>query len=418
MSAGRRHAAADEQPGGRPQAAATFRDRLESYRPDLVRLLLEQEEPAYRFAQVYEHLTRRPGVPWQESTSLPAGLRSRLAPFGQSSLRVARRADDDEGTTKLVLRTQDGLLLESVVMRYRRGVTLCLSSQIGCALGCTFCATGAMGFKRNLSTAEILDQVQAAQALLGPEGRHASDIVFMGMGEPLLNLSAVLPALGLLHDPDGLAFSRRSLSVSTIGIPAGIRRLARDEPQVNLALSLHAADDALRRRLMPAARRYPLHQVLEACEEHFRLTRRKLFVEYLLIGGVNDRPRHAERLAALVRARVAVVNLIPWNPTCEGYEAPEASSVRAFAEQLRARGVEVTVRDSRGWSIAAACGQLAGDGEREKRRPGSSPAPGSTPVPAGRRGGHSAGTPADENRGRARRGPAPSKPKKRRERGG
>jgi 23S rRNA (adenine2503-C2)-methyltransferase len=377
-----------EEDGGHP----TVRDRLELYRPDLARLLVEGGEAAYRFRQVYEHLMRRPGVPWQSSTTLPSALRARLSELGHSTLKVARRMDDEEGTTKLVLRASDGAVIESVVMRYRRRVTLCVSSQVGCALGCTFCATGQMGFRRNLTTAEIVDQVRTAQALLEGEKRRATDIVFMGMGEPLLNLEAVLTALALLHDADGLAFSRRSLSVSTIGIPAGIRRLALQEPQVNLALSLHAPDDTLRRKLMPAARRYPLHQVLAACEEHFRLTHRKLFVEYLLLGGTNDLPRHAEALAGLVRGRVATVNLIPWNPTGEGYDPPTPQSVRAFADILLSRGVEATIRDSRGWSIAAACGQLASDGVRRRRaakpsaarenRPRSAGAPG-----RGRQGG-------------------------------
>jgi 23S rRNA (adenine2503-C2)-methyltransferase len=347
----------------------TFRDRLTLYRPDLAGVLEQRGEAGYRYGQLYDHLMRHPDSAWERSTALPSELRLRLAESGTSVLRLKRTLNDEQGTSKLVFNTADDLAIESVIMRYRADATLCVSSQIGCALGCTFCATGQMGFRRNLTTAEILDQVRAAQVILAGGHRRATNVVFMGMGEPLLNLPAVLPALRLLHDPDGLAFAKRSLSVSTIGIPAGIGRLARDEPQVNLAVSLHAPDDKLRRQLMPAARRYPIHQLLEACDEHFRLTRRKLFVEYLLLGGVNDSPRHASALAALLRGRVLTVNLIPLNEICGDYQPSPPEAVAAFRRTLTERGLEVSVRNSRGWSIAAACGQLAGPHDGRQREP-------------------------------------------------
>ena len=246
---------------------------------------------------------------------------------------------------------------------------MCVSTQVGCALGCAFCATGSLGFTRNLTAAEIVDQVREARAILADEGRRVTNVVYMGMGEPLLNLDAVLLSLKLLHDPNGIGHSARSLSVSTVGIPAGIRRLAREEPQVNLALSLHAPDDELRTRLIPANRRFPLRDVLSACDDHFTMTRRKLFVEYLLLAGVNDSPRQANVLADLLRGRVVAVNLIPWNPGCGDFRPSPPEALIAFLNALKTRGIEVSTRESRGRSIAAACGQLvAGGGRRSTVR--------------------------------------------------
>lgn len=323
--------------------------------------------PAYRYHQVYEHLTQHPGVSFTAATNLPGPLREALDEAGHSTLAVARRSDDPDGTTKLLLKaTDDDAAIESVVMRYPRRSTVCVSTQVGCALGCAFCATGSLGFSRNLTAAEIVDQVREARAILAEEGRRVTNIVYMGMGEPLLNLDAVLLSLKLLHDPNGLGHSARSLSISTIGVPAGIRRLAREEPQVNLALSLHAPDDELRTRLIPANRRFPLRDVLSACDDHFTMTRRKLFIEYLLLAGVNDSPRQANVLADLIRGRVVAVNLIPWNPGCGDFRPSPTEALVAFLNALKTRGIEVSVRESRGRSIAGACGQLVAGGTRRR----------------------------------------------------
>lgn len=355
---------------GLPAAAASppARPDIGSYRPDLAAILRGQEAPGYRYQQVYEHLTQHPGVAFTAATNLPGPLREALDEAGHSTLVVAARSDDPDGTTKLLLKsTDDGAAIETVIMRYAKRSTVCVSTQVGCALGCAFCATGSLGFTRNLTAAEIVDQVREAQAILTDEGRRITNVVYMGMGEPLLNLDAVLLSLKLLHDPHGMGHSARSLSVSTVGIPAGIRRMAREEPQVNLALSLHAPSNELRTRLIPANRRFPLSDVLSACDDHFAMTRRKLFVEYLMLAGVNDSPRQANVLADLMRGRVVAVNLIPWNPGCGDFRPSPPESLVAFLNALKTRGVEVSVRESRGRSIAAACGQLVAGGAR--RRP-------------------------------------------------
>lgn len=364
MSANRssRHSTAD---GRSAPVSPAARPDIGSYRPDLAAILSEQAAPAYRYRQVYEHLTQHPGLAFTAATNLPGPLREALHEAGHSTLALATRTDDPDGTSKLLLKAvSDGAALETVIMRYPRRSTVCVSAQIGCALECAFCATGSLGFTRNLTAAEIVDQVREARAILAKEGRRVTNVVYMGMGEPLLNLDAVLLSLKLLHDPSGLGHSARSLSVSTIGIPAGIRRLAREEPQVNLALSLHSADEELRTRLIPANRRFPLHDVLSACDDHFTMTRRKLFVEYLLLAGVNDSPRQANVLADLLRGRVIALNLIPWNPACGGFRPSPPESLVAFLNALKTRGVEVSVRESRGRSIAAACGQLVAGGGR------------------------------------------------------
>ena len=265
-------------------------------------------------------------------------------------------------------------------MRYRKRITVCISSQVGCPVGCGFCATGAMGFCRSLSTAEIIDQVRAASVIAGEEDRRISNVVYMGMGEPLLNLQAVLESIRVLTDPQGLGLAHRALSLSTIGIPTGILRLARAEPQVNLAISLHAADDRTRALLVPRNCRYPLSQILEAAWDHFELTHRKLLVEYVLLGGINDSVHDARRLASLLRGHVVAVNLLAWNPlpqlaarpdrqvaetkvgapTLAAFRPSSPEAITAFRRALLSARVEAVVRQSKGSGIQAACGQLAG----------------------------------------------------------
>lgn len=338
---------------------------LRLYRPDLASALDAELAPPYRHAQVYEHLLRHPEVPLSDSTVLPGALQSRLAPLLYRGARVAGRTDDRKGTTKLLVALDEDEAVETVVMRYPERTTVCVSTQIGCPVGCVFCATGRMGFRRNLTTAELVDQVRLAAALVAPEGRRITNVVFMGMGEPLLNTRALFPAIDLLRDSRGLSIRSRGISVSTVGIPSGIVELAKRAPQANLALSLHAPWDALRRRLIPIARTYPLQTVLEAVDTHFALTRRKLLVEYTLLRGLNDGPECAAALADLVRGRVAAVNLIVLNEvqgslTQEGSLAPSPPHVvAAFRAELEERGVDVSLRAGKGSTIVAACGQLA-----------------------------------------------------------
>jgi 23S rRNA (adenine2503-C2)-methyltransferase len=316
-------------------------------------LLADWGEPSFRAAQVWEWLARGASA-YEEMSNLPGPLRERLADeLPLSTLAIEREALARDGTEKALFVTVDGRPVEAVLMRYRDGRrSLCISSQSGCPLTCTFCATGRMKFGRNLTASEILDQ-----ALHFRRAEPVTNAVFMGMGEPLMNLDAVLAACERLPDV-GIATS--NTAISTVGWIPGIDRMAREGPPVRLALSLHAADDALRSELMPVNDRYPLAEVLDACREWNMARRRQVFVEYLMLGGVNDRYEQAVALADLLQPRrVFKVNLIPYNPTEAGFRASSREAVATFKEALERRGVRTTVRLTRGRDIEAACGQLA-----------------------------------------------------------
>jgi len=316
--------------------------------------LEELGEPSFRCRQVWEWAARGAGS-YGEMTNLPEELRHELerrVPL--SSLELDHEALASDGTEKALFRTTDGRPLEAVLMRYREGRrSLCLSSQSGCPLTCTFCATGSMKFGRNLTASEILDQ-----ALHFRRKEEVDHAVFMGMGEPLLNLDAVLGACERLPD---LGIHPSSTTISTVGWIPGIDRLAEhDGPTIRLALSLHAPDDVLRSELMPVNDRYPLPDVLDACRRWHERRRRKVFVEYLMLAGVNDRYEQAIQLAALLQPRGAFkVNLIPYNPTDSEFEGSSREAIDAFRSALGERGVPATVRLTRGRDIDAACGQLA-----------------------------------------------------------
>jgi 23S rRNA (adenine2503-C2)-methyltransferase len=287
-------------------------------------------------------------------TNVPSELREELeaaVPF--TTLAVEREALASDGTQKALFHTGDGRPVEAVLMRYRDGRrSVCLSSQSGCPLTCTFCATGSMRFGRNLSAWEILDQ-----ALHFRRGEPLTNAIFMGMGEPMMNLDAVLAACERLPE---LGISHRHTAVSTVGWIPGIERMAREGPAVRLALSLHAPEDALRSELMPVNERYPLAGVLAACRAWHEARRRPVFVEYLMLAGVNDRYEQAIQLAALLEPRGAwKVNLIPYNPTDAGFGGSSREAIAAFRDALAERGVPATVRLTRGREIDAACGQLA-----------------------------------------------------------
>ena len=314
-------------------------------------------EPRFRSRQVWEWAARGAGS-YEEMTNLPAELRAQLAeavPF--SSLELVRSALARDGTEKALFETHDGRPLEAVLMRYRDGRrSLCLSSQSGCPLTCTFCATGRMKFGRNLSESEILDQ-----ALHFRRKEAVNHAVFMGMGEPLMNLDNVLAACERLPE---IGIAHSNTGISTVGWIPGIERMAAEGPPVRLALSLHAPEDALRSEIMPVNDRYPLRDVLDACLRWHERRRRKVFVEYLMLDGVNDRYEQAIQLAGLLEPRNAFkVNLIPYNPTDSGFQGSGRDAIAAFRAALDERGVPTTVRLTRGREIAAACGQLAaGDG--------------------------------------------------------
>jgi len=286
-------------------------------------------------------------------TNLPAPLRADLdehVPF--SSLTLEREAHARDGTAKALFRTHDGRPVEAVLMRYRDGRrSVCLSSQSGCPLTCTFCATGAMPFGRNLTAGEILDQ-----ALHFRRMEPVNHAVFMGMGEPLMNLDAVLEACRRLPD---MGITHRRTGISTVGWIPGIERLTRTRVPVRLALSLHAPEDALRTQIMPVNERYPLADVLAACRCHYERKRRRVFVEYVMLAGVNDRVEQARALAALLDPRAFKVNLIPFNPTGSSYRGSSRAAIAAFRSTLERGGIEATVRLTRGQDIGAACGQLA-----------------------------------------------------------
>ncbi|MGH9088948.1 MAG: 23S rRNA (adenine(2503)-C(2))-methyltransferase RlmN [Acidimicrobiales bacterium] len=317
-------------------------------------------EPAYRSRQVWDGLHRRALRP-AEMTDLPAALRDRLEVALPAALAPAgRRLADGGETVKWLWSLADGSRVETVLMAYPGRVTVCVSTQAGCAMGCTFCATGQSGFRRHLRAGEIVEQVVAAIRAAKP--RRLSHVVFMGMGEPLANYDRTWAAVERIHGDLGL--SARHLTLSTVGIVPGIRRLAAEALPVNLAVSLHAANDALRDRLVPVNRRYPLADLSAACAGYVAASGRRLSLEWALIDGVNDRAADAAELAAFALPLRAHVNVIPLNPT-PGYpvRGTPAERVGEFCRALGASGVNVTVRATRGQEIDAACGQLAAVGE-------------------------------------------------------
>ena len=317
----------------------------------LSRALADAGEPGYRASQVWEWVARG-AASYEEMTNLPAPLRERLAAsVPLSTLTPEAEAKSDDGTVKALFNTADGRPIEAVLMRYRDGRrSVCLSSQSGCPLTCTFCATGQMKFGRNLSADEILDQALHFRRI-----EAIDHVVFMGMGEPTMNLDAVLEACELLP---GIGVTHRRTAISTVGWVPGIDRLAECEMPVSLALSLHAPNDGLRSQLMPVNDRYPLAEVLAACDRYRARRRRKVFVEYVMLDGVNDLPEHARQLAALLDPRSYKVNLIPYNPT-GAYDGSSPERIEIFRAILAEHRLTATVRLTRGRDIEAACGQLA-----------------------------------------------------------
>jgi 23S rRNA (adenine2503-C2)-methyltransferase len=317
----------------------------------LAATLADAGQPSYRAGQVWEWVMRG-AAGYEEMTNLPGTLRDRLQQaVPLSTLKLEAEARSDDGTVKTLFHTGDGRPLEAVLMRYRDGRrSVCVSSQSGCPLTCTFCATGQMKFGRNLSTDEILDQ-----ALHFRRTEAIDHVVFMGMGEPTMNIDNVLAACERLPD---LGVTHRRTAISTVGWVPGIDRLAECEMPLSLALSLHAPNDGLRSQLMPVNDRFPLAEVLAACERYRAARRRKVFVEYMMLDGVNDHPEHARELAALLDRRVYKVNLIPYNPT-GSYDGSSPERIEAFRAILTEHRLGATVRLTRGRDIDAACGQLA-----------------------------------------------------------
>lgn len=344
--------------------------------PELTSLLAEWGEPAYRARQIWQGLYRNFWNTPKEFSNLPAALRQKLAESMEFNLLVpvTTLQSSDGETVKTLFLLQDGRAIETVLMKYdpsralqqvqrdssgqgRR--TLCVSTQVGCAMGCVFCATGQMGFKRHLSSGEIVAQLMYYARLLHAQGEIITNVVVMGMGEPFHNYDNTMAAIDRLNDPDGYNFGARRFTISTIGLIPAIRRFAAEKRQVNLAISLHAADDVLRASMLPVNKRYPIDKLLEACRDYIAATGRRITFEWALVNGVNDTPEQARLLASKLKGLLCHVNAIPLNPT-EGYSGKATTRQRAdkFKEILTRYGVPCTIRVRRGVDILAGCGQL------------------------------------------------------------
>ena len=348
------------------------RENLLNLTPDdaesrLAAVMTELGQPSYRAGQVARRLWQVPACSFADMTELPAGLRTALDErFELPRLELAARQLSSDGTQKFLFRLEDGEAIETVAIPDGNRVTLCVSSQAGCALRCAFCATGAMGFSRNLEAYEIAGQVREMRLLDEPV--TVTNIVFMGMGEPLMNWKAVSPALTLLNDARALGVGARHITISTVGVLPGIVALGERPEQFRLAISIHAPTDELRRELMPINIKYPLSDVIAAA----KVFDRRVTFEYVMLGGVNDGIEQARALGQLARECGAFVNLIPLHPGgSQGFVPTPANEISRFARLLRGRGVEVAVRKSRGMDIAAACGQLRVErmGRRAPRAP-------------------------------------------------
>lgn len=338
-----------------PPAKRNLLDMLPSHAEHVLRdFAVERGEKAFRGSQVVRHLWQSPVESFAAMTDLPVAFRNLLEEhFTLPRLALAMRQASRDGTEKFLFRLDDGEFIETVSIPEGSRLTLCISSQAGCALQCAFCATGAMGFTRNLRMFEIAGQVREMRLLDPP--RQVTNVVFMGMGEPLMNWKAVDPALSVLNSPAGLGIGARHITVSTVGVLPGIVSLGERPEQFRLAISIHAPNDQLRQSLMPINTRYPLASVVEAA----KVFDRRVTFEFVMLGGINDSAEHASQLAALARECRAFVNLIPLHPGGAGDFTPTApDAILRFARRLGAAGVEVAVRKSRGVDIAAACGQL------------------------------------------------------------
>lgn len=321
--------------------------------------LTEAGQPGFRAAQILKWLFEKRVQNFDQMTDLPQSLRNRLADnFQIWTATVAKHSVSPDGTEKLVLDLRDRGRVECVLLRDGSRRSICVSSQVGCAMGCVFCASGLDGVDRNLTSGEIVEQMLLLQRLL-PEDERLSHIVMMGMGEPLANLDGVLAALEQASRDDGLGISTRRITISTVGLPPAMRRLADHHCHYHLAVSLHAADDELRTQLVPVNKNIGLQAVLEAADHYFEVSGRRLTFEYVLLAGINDQPPHAQRLARLLAGRPALLNLIPYNPVAGlRYKTPSAGALARFRSILEQAGIQLKVRQRKGDKINAACGQL------------------------------------------------------------
>jgi 23S rRNA (adenine2503-C2)-methyltransferase len=329
---------------------------------ELTELVQTWGEQKYRADQIWKGLYRNFWESPNQFIILPSHIRELLdSQFTFSHLSLEKQLYSDDGETlKCLFRLADGNAIESVLMTYKRRRTICISTQSGCGMGCVFCATGQMGFRRNLSVGEIIEQVLFFSRILRSKNQKITNIVIMGMGEPFQNYETVMEAINRLNDPEGFNFGERRFTVSTVGLIPAIRRFADDKRQVNLAVSLHAAENELRSTLMPINRQYPLQDLLEACRYYVSKTRRRISFEWALIENVNDNLEEARLLAKLLKGLMCHVNVIPLNPILE-YDGKPTSygQARAFQKVMVESGIPCTIRLGRGIDIGAGCGQLA-----------------------------------------------------------
>ena len=340
-------------------AAPVQRAVLELSFQELQDWLRERGYPTFRTQQIRRWLIQRRITSFEQMSDLPAALRQQLQEqFRFCSFQTVGHQVASDRTEKLLLRLQDGELVECVLMRDPGRRTVCISTQVGCAMGCVFCASGLRGVKRNLTPAEIFEQVLVLHRLMADDEK-ITNVVVMGIGEPLANYRSLMAALELLTAEDGFGLGARRITVSTVGLPEKIREFARSGQQYNLAVSLHAPNDALRTEIVPVNRNIGIQEILDAAEEYHQHTGRRISWEYVLLSGINDQPRHAEELASLLRGRTAHVNLIPMNGVSElVMTAPREPQTQQFVEILVRRGIPATVRKRKGADIDAACGQL------------------------------------------------------------
>jgi 23S rRNA (adenine2503-C2)-methyltransferase len=328
---------------------------------ELKQFVTDLGEPSFRAAQIWQWLYKQFAADYQSMTTLPRSLRDDLEealPFPDPEI-VAFQHSSDENTEKVLYKLPDGIFIETVLMRYQKRRTLCISTQAGCAMGCVFCATGQMGFVRNLSVGEIVHQVMDFARRLNSSDDRLTNVVVMGMGEPLHNYDNTLAAVNTLNDSDGFDLGARKITISTVGLVPAIRRFADEGRQIRLAISLHAATDAERDKLIPIGTRWPISELMEAARYYILTTGRRITIEWALINEENDSPEQARRLGALLQGMLCHVNLIPLNPTQEfGGRPSPPSRVAAFQQELENFGVSSTVRVRRGIDIQAGCGQL------------------------------------------------------------
>ncbi|MFA6381850.1 MAG: 23S rRNA (adenine(2503)-C(2))-methyltransferase RlmN [Candidatus Buchananbacteria bacterium] len=322
-----------------------------------------KRQPKFRLKQINEAIFSQFIETWDEASSLPKDLRDLLKKECSLEIKTKIFKSADNSTIKAAITLADGEITETVLMRHGTRNTVCVSCQVGCALACDFCATGQLGFKRNLTADEICEQVLVFERLLKPENQKVSNIVFMGMGEPLLNFDEVAKAIKIINDQTKFSIGARHISVSTVGITEGIKKLADFPLQINLAISIHSPSDTLRSRLMPINQKYPLSEVLTAAGEYLKKTKRKLMIEYVMLKGINDSPAQAKELALILKKylpHLYFVNLIAYNQT-ERFQGSLPKTIKEFKMTLEKAGVTVFQRYKFGSDIKGACGQLAGE---------------------------------------------------------